>query len=360
MAHKDRAKKEKPQKNWPEKKQSQQNSPINGEQKSIWQRQAPLGLTTILLAGGLALAAWLQSVEQTSAQQQRSPQHQAYCLELESALARSMHSTETREARAKLLEDKRNLDRIFHRLKREADRRKCYAYYLFSKELRRSPRCIRLDKKIRSARRSLSAIHHQLNRTENAKSSKRHRQDKIIRALARNKCGRHYEREARKRNGFGNWFSNGFFAPPQNRYDQRHDQFQFATHRTLCVRLCDGYYFPISFATTSNRFSQDQDMCQSRCAAPARLFTHPNPGGTAEQMNSVDGISYESLANAWRFKKEYVKGCSCKVTEYNPSLLKAKPAGETEEKSESKTEDIIESHNKQNKAEKSLQKAELR
>ncbi len=118
------------------------------------------------------------------------------------------------------------------------------------------------------------------------------------------------------------------FSHPRKRDDHRDQQFQFATHRTLCVRLCDGYYFPISFATTSNRFAQDQQMCQSRCAAPARLFTHPNPGGTTEQMLSVDGLSYESLKHAWRFKKEFVKGCSCKVSEYNPDLLNAAPTAD--------------------------------
>ena len=27
------------------------------------------------------------------------------------------------------------------------------------------------------------------------------------------------------------------------------------TYRTVCVRSCDGYYFPISYATTAERFA---------------------------------------------------------------------------------------------------------
>ena len=298
----------------------------NMDKKTTNQR-APLR-KAVLSAGIILSLATIAPFSPSNAQDQRSPAHQAHCLKLESALARSMHSTDLREIRQKLHEDRRNLDRIFHRLKREAKRRNCYSYSLFSKEVRRTPRCIRLDKKIRRARQSLAQINRQLNRAADAKSNQRHRQDKIIRALARNKCGRRYEREARKRGGFNNWFNNGFFSPPRERYDQREQQFQFATHRTLCVRLCDGYYFPISFATTSNRFAQDQQMCQSRCAAPARLYTHPNPGGTTEQMLSVDGLSYESLKHAWRFKKEFVKGCSCKVSEYNPDLLNTAPTAD--------------------------------
>ena len=33
------------------------------------------------------------------------------------------------------------------------------------------------------------------------------------------------------------------------------------TYRTMCVRLCDGYYFPISFSTTSERFPEDAQNC---------------------------------------------------------------------------------------------------
>ena len=300
---------------------------LNMDKTTTRRRTAP---RKILLSTGIILSCMVMGFSSLlNAQDRRSPAHQAHCLKLESALARSMHGSQLREIRQKLHEDRQNLDRIFHRLKRDAKRSNCYSYSLFSKELRRTPRCVRLDKKIRRARQSLAQINRQLSRAANAKSNQRNRQDKIIRALARNKCGRQYEREARKRGGgFNSWFNNGFFSPPRERYEHREQQFQFATHRTLCVRLCDGYYFPISFATTTNRFAQDQQICQSRCAAPARLFTYPNPGGTTEQMLSVEGDSYETLKHAWRFKKEFVKGCSCKVTEYKPALLNAKPAGE--------------------------------
>ena len=61
----------------------------------------------------------------------------------------------------------------------------------------------------------------------------------------------------------------------------------FATYRTLCVRLCDGYYFPVSFSTLPNHFQRDAEQCQSQCAAPAELYYHQNPGGAVEQMVSV-------------------------------------------------------------------------
>jgi len=35
------------------------------------------------------------------------------------------------------------------------------------------------------------------------------------------------------------------------------------TYRTLCVRSCDGYYFPISYATGRGRFKTDAAVCAS-------------------------------------------------------------------------------------------------
>ena len=99
------------------------------------------------------------------------------------------------------------------------------------------------------------------------------------------------------------------------------------------MRLCDGYYFPISFATLPNHFSRDVDACQSRCAAPTELYYHQNPGGAVEEMVSVaENKPYTSMKNAFRHRKEYVEGCSCKQAEYVPT------AGEPGERKAQATE----------------------
>ncbi len=33
-------------------------------------------------------------------------------------------------------------------------------------------------------------------------------------------------------------------------------------YRTLCVRLCDGFYFPISAAAQPGEFARDEETCQ--------------------------------------------------------------------------------------------------
>jgi Protein of unknown function (DUF2865) len=82
------------------------------------------------------------------------------------------------------------------------------------------------------------------------------------------------------------------------------------TYRTVCVRLCDGAFFPVSFATTRNRLKQDAARCEAGCGVPARLFVSP-PDGTAEDLVDVSGRPYAELPNAFRFRTSFDPACSC-------------------------------------------------
>ena len=84
------------------------------------------------------------------------------------------------------------------------------------------------------------------------------------------------------------------------------------TYRTLCVRMCDGYYFPISFSTMRSEFARDADKCAASCGSEARLFYHPNPGGDVEGMIDLTGMAYTALPNAFKYRKTLVDDCSCK------------------------------------------------
>ncbi len=84
------------------------------------------------------------------------------------------------------------------------------------------------------------------------------------------------------------------------------------TYRTVCVRLCDGYFFPISFATTPDRFAADEAACNSRCSSGARLYVYANPGAEPEDMRDLRGQPYMALKNAFLFRTSYVEACTCK------------------------------------------------
>ncbi|MFK7902500.1 MAG: DUF2865 domain-containing protein [Nitratireductor sp.] len=83
------------------------------------------------------------------------------------------------------------------------------------------------------------------------------------------------------------------------------------TYRTLCVRICDGYYFPISFSTTKNRLEQDNATCQGTYkGVETALFFHKMPQEDAEQSVSyLSGQPYSSLENAFAYRKSYNPSC---------------------------------------------------
>ncbi|MGP0094054.1 MAG: DUF2865 domain-containing protein [Xanthobacteraceae bacterium] len=87
-----------------------------------------------------------------------------------------------------------------------------------------------------------------------------------------------------------------------------------STFRTLCVRTCDGYYYPISFSTLPSHFQEDERACQRTCpATEAILFMHHNPGEDVSQAVSLAGRRYSDLPNAFRYRKEFVATCSCRA-----------------------------------------------
>lgn len=85
------------------------------------------------------------------------------------------------------------------------------------------------------------------------------------------------------------------------------------SYRTLCVRTCDGYYFPISAATSRSYFHKDAGICRSRCGAPAQLFYMPRRSTDVARARDLEGRSYNDLENAFKYRKTLVNGCACRA-----------------------------------------------
>ena len=243
------------------------------------------------------------------------------CLQLEQRLvAETQGGNQGRELLPKIDNDMRQVDRSYRTAQLQLNRADCWDQFLFSRTLRRTQRCIQLANEVDSLRQRLADLEAQ-RRQIMGTGERRSYQDDIIRELARNNCGPQYQQEARRRDAARNPFSS-LWGEEEDAPRGNANQFgslPFATYRTLCVRLCDGYYFPVSFSTLPNHFQRDADQCQSQCAAPAELFYHQNPGGAVEQVVSVASQQpYTSLKTAWRYRKEFVHGCSCKAAEYQP------------------------------------------
>jgi hypothetical protein len=117
------------------------------------------------------------------------------------------------------------------------------------------------------------------------------------------------ESEHPRRSRFSRRSLERFEARPSDRWERGFGG--SGTYRTVCVRLCDGYYWPISFATVSGQFDRDEQICQRSCSVPSRLYTYSNPGGEPEQMTDLKGEPYSKLATAFLYRNEYVQDCKC-------------------------------------------------
>ena len=84
-------------------------------------------------------------------------------------------------------------------------------------------------------------------------------------------------------------------------------------YRTICVRSCDGYYFPISNNASQRRLTLDADLCHASCPnAETALFLVPI-GQDAEVAVSVDGHTpYPNLPNAFKYRRGVDSTCSCR------------------------------------------------
>jgi len=134
--------------------------------------------------------------------------------------------------------------------------------------------------------------------------------DNILRALAANNCGPQYAPFANLGVGGGGLLDR-LFGLPEPGLAIGNGLFPLvATYRTICVRACDGYYFPISFATTTARFGTDQLTCEAQCPG-ATLYYYENPGAPVETAVSIAGQPYTNLENAFAFRNAYYPQCGC-------------------------------------------------
>ena len=82
-------------------------------------------------------------------------------------------------------------------------------------------------------------------------------------------------------------------------------------YRTVCVRLCDGFFFPISYGASEGNLGRDQSACSNSCAG-ARLFYGKTGNDDPDDMVDMSGQRYSKLANANLFRTQYVEACKCK------------------------------------------------
>lgn len=180
----------------------------------------------------------------------------------------------------------------------------------------RPPQCDQIDDQVSRLRSQLAGV-------ERGGSEQSGQRRALILALAQNNCGPQYTaavqaaRRAepqRPRNFFDAIFGTQQSGPEDETAPDLAtiplDQPRQYSSRTVCVRTCDGYFFPMASSTNSSRYAQDDQLCKRLCpGSDAQLFTY---SGDIKSAVSVSGQPYMSLPNALRYRKELVPSCTCK------------------------------------------------
>jgi hypothetical protein len=80
----------------------------------------------------------------------------------------------------------------------------------------------------------------------------------------------------------------------------------------VCVRTCDGSFFPVSYTGAGSRADSLEDVCRALCPnADMALYSFPF-GGTIAEAESPSGEPYANLPNAGKFERTYDPSCSCR------------------------------------------------
>lgn len=117
-----------------------------------------------------------------------------------------------------------------------------------------------------------------------------------------------------------NWFiappsQNSWFADPPRQADPgaglSSKSRNLSGYRTVCVRQCDGFFFPISFGGSESSFSRDQATCTNSCSG-AKLYYYKASSEDPDDMVDLEGRSYAKMKNANLFRTQYVEACKCK------------------------------------------------
>jgi hypothetical protein len=174
-----------------------------------------------------------------------------------------------------------------------------------------SPQCGPITSQIQQMRGNLDHMMSDLEQLKSGSYDQADQRRALVGQLAQNSCGAQYTAAANSQGGpqgfFDALFGGGTIVNPNG------DGAPNGTYHTVCVRTCDGYYFPISYSTLPTHFAEDERTCQRECpAANVALYSYRNPGESMDQAVSTSGQLYTALPTAYRYRTQLISGCSCR------------------------------------------------
>lgn len=257
-----------------------------------------------------AAAAIVASVSAAALAQTPNPS----CQRLEAQLA-SLDRGNSDPARADQI---RRADESLNRQQFEVDRlvaqgrrMGCESSGFFSIFSNPPPQCGALNKQIGQQRNVLERMQNEYEQLNGGTTERASQRQSLLIALGNNGCGAQYRSAALA--GQQGGFFDRLFGNNDGSISSSPAGPMGGTYRTICVRTCDGFYFPISYSTSPDRFRDDEQTCQRMCpASEVSLYSYHNPGEEVAQAVSLNGQLYTALPTAFSYRKALNPACSCR------------------------------------------------
>ena len=269
------------------------------------------GLGRFILGAGALAACTGVALAQTAPDQ---PPSNSVCARLEAQLATVDRGTPD-PARADLIS---HAEEAIAKQQADLDRLAAQSHRLgcegiagfFSLFTGQSQQCQPLNAQIQQIRGNLDRMMSDLERLKSGNTDREGQRRVVIGQLAQNNCGAQYSRAAAQTPGPGGFLETllgGIVNPSGGEGGPA------GTYRTVCVRTCDGFFFPVSYSTVPDHFADDQRTCQRMCpASEAMVYSYRNSGEDITQAVSIGGRTYTELPNAFRYRREFTSNCSCR------------------------------------------------
>jgi len=103
------------------------------------------------------------------------------------------------------------------------------------------------------------------------------------------------------------------FIDPQPRASASYNgPFRGGGNQPVCVRLCDGYFFPVNYegAKGNDRY---EEACQASCPGTKTEVYFMPRGADLTSAATARGQRYAALENAFRYRKQRDPACTCKA-----------------------------------------------
>ncbi len=97
--------------------------------------------------------------------------------------------------------------------------------------------------------------------------------------------------------------------------------------QTVCVRTCDGAFFPISSSSKPQQFARDAQVCSMMCPGmTTQLFYHSVSSEESNQMiSTIDGTPYIDMPFAYKYRNSPAggtKSCSCNFSAFYKEMMR--------------------------------------